>query len=93
MPDSPHGEDVKNNIKEILKKYNSLGYGICPGTVDEKVIARMKMIPDMIIPKSVKDKMVEAGNNSREATEEERIKVANEYKESVKNMEQKLLLT
>ncbi|NLY08394.1 MAG: flavodoxin [Tissierellia bacterium] len=93
MPDSPHGEDVKNNIKEILKKYNSLGYGICPGTVDEKVIARMKMIPDMIIPKSVKDKMVEPGNNSREATEEERIKVANEYKESVKNMEQKLLLT
>lgn len=71
MPDSEHGRKVIKNLEELLKNKDSLGQYICPGLVDEKMIEKLKGITGMVVPKHIKEKMIETSIASRYATEEE----------------------
>lgn len=71
MPDSEHGQEVRENMEELLAEKESLGVYLCPGYVDPKLVERIPMIPDHIIPPQVKEEMIETSKVSRHATEEE----------------------
>lgn len=71
MPDSEHGHKVINNLKNLLIDKDSLGQYICPGLVDEKMIEKLKGLTGLVVPKNVKEKMIETSIASRYATEEE----------------------
>lgn len=71
MPESEHGRKVIKNLEDLLKDKDSLGAYICPGLVDPKMIEKLKGITGMVVPKHVKEKMIETSIASRYATEEE----------------------
>ena len=71
MPDSEHGKKVIKNLEELLKDKDSLGQYICPGLVDPKMIEKLRGITGVVVPKKIKEKMIETSLESREATEEE----------------------
>ncbi|WP_277220770.1 flavodoxin family protein, partial [Peptoniphilus vaginalis] len=76
MPDSEHGRNVIKNLEDLLKDRNSLGQYICPGLVDPKMIEKLKGITGLVVPKKIKEKMIETSLASREASEEELEKAA-----------------
>ena len=71
MPNSEHGKKVIKNLEELLKDKDSLGQYICPGLVDPKMIEKLRGITGVVVPKKIKEKMIETSLESREATEEE----------------------
>ncbi|MBU5669441.1 flavodoxin family protein [Peptoniphilus sp. MSJ-1] len=83
MPDSEHGRKVIKNLEELLKDKESLGQYICPGLVDEKMIEKLKGITGMVVPKHVKEKMIETSIASRYATEEELEEAGKYFKEKI----------
>ena len=85
MPDSPHGERVAENLDNLLKDRKSLGYVILPGKVDEKVIERVRRMPEGPMPEAVRMQMIEAGEKSRWATDAEYDAAINHIKLSIKN--------
>ncbi len=87
MPDSPHGREVAANIDGILSTRVSLGKALCPGTADMSVIGTMLKIPDFIIPKATKEKMVIVSENSREATPEELDEAADVFHRALEKFE------
>ncbi|MEQ2400028.1 flavodoxin family protein [Peptoniphilus hominis (ex Hitch et al. 2025)] len=71
MPDSEHGRKVIKNLENLLIDRDSLGQYICPGLVDPKMIEKLKGIKGVIVPKKIKEKMIDTSLASRKATEEE----------------------
>ncbi|MDU5100103.1 MAG: flavodoxin family protein [Peptoniphilus grossensis] len=71
MPDSEHGRKVIKNLEGLLRGKESLGQYICPGLVDPKMIEKLKGIKGVIVPKKIKEKMIDTSLASRKATEEE----------------------
>lgn len=86
MPDSEHGKKVICNLKDLLKDRESLGQYICPGQVDPKMIEKLKGIKGVVVPKKIKEKMIDTSLKSREATEEELLKAANYFAENIKQL-------
>ncbi|SUB74278.1 flavodoxin family protein [Peptoniphilus indolicus] len=83
MPDSPHGMDVSKNLEDLLKNRNSLGYYKCPGLVDKKLIEKMRGFTGAIVPKKIKEKMIQTSIESRHATEEELQEAADYFYEKL----------
>lgn len=71
MPDSFHGKKCEETLYQLLEGHDSLGAYLIPGLVDAKVLAGVEKIPDHVLPKDIKEQMIEAGKTSRWATEEE----------------------
>lgn len=71
MPDSEHGRKVIKNLEDLLNNRDSLGQYICPGLVDPKMIEKLKGITGLVVPKKIKEKMIETSYASRYATDEE----------------------
>lgn len=67
-PDSKHGNDVYKNITaKLLHPSNTLiGVGIYNGLVDMGLLNKLKEKPPLFLPKNILNKMIEAGQNSRE---------------------------
>ena len=86
MPDSEHGKKVLGNLKDLLKDRESLGQYICPGQVDPKMIEKLKGIKGVVVPKKIKEKMIDTSLKSREATEEELLKAANYFAENINRL-------
>lgn len=86
MPDSEHGRKVIKNLETLLIGKESLGQYICPGLVDPKMIEKLKGIKGVIVPKKIKEKMIETSLESREATEEELEEAANYFAENIKHL-------
>ncbi|UHR02809.1 flavodoxin family protein [Peptoniphilus sp. GNH] len=86
MPDSEHGKKVIKNLENLLIDRDSLGQYICPGLVDPKMIEKLKGITGLVVPKKIKEKMIETSLKSREATEEELLKAANYFAENIKQL-------
>ncbi|WP_019124520.1 flavodoxin family protein [Peptoniphilus grossensis] len=84
MPDSEHGRKVIDNLIELLKDRKSLGQYICPGQVDPKMIEKLRGITGLVVPKKIKEKMIETSLKSREATEEELEEAAKYFAENIK---------
>lgn len=88
MADSEHGRKVIKNLEELLKNKDSLGAYICPGLVDSKMIEKLKGITGMVVPKKIKEKMIETSLNSRYATEEELKKASGFFMNKIKNLKE-----
>ena len=86
MPDSEHGKKVICNLKDLLKDRESLGQYICPGQVDPKMIEKLKGIKGVVVPKKIKEKMIDTSLKSRKATEEELLKAANYFAENINRL-------
>lgn len=86
MPDSEHGKKVIKNLEELLKDKDSLGQYICPGLVDPKMIEKLRGITGVVVPKKIKEKMIETSLESREAREEELEEAARYFAESINNI-------
>lgn len=86
MPDSEHGRKVIKNLQDLLKDRDSLGQYICPGLVDPKMIEKLKGITGLVVPKKIKEKMIETSLKSRKATEEELLEAANYFAENIKRL-------
>lgn len=86
MPDSEHGKKVIKNLEDLLKDRNSLGQYICPGLVDPKMIEKLKGITGLVVPKKIKEKMIETSLASRYATDEELEEAANYFYEKLINL-------
>lgn len=86
MPDSEHGRKVIKNIEDLLNDRDSLGRYICPGLVDPKMIEKLKGITGLVVPKKIKEKMIETSLKSRKATEEELLEAANYFAENIKQL-------
>ena len=86
MPDSEHGKKVIKNLEELLKDKDSLGQYICPGLVDPKMIEKLRGITGVVVPKKIKEKMIETSLESRKATEEELEEAARYFAESINNI-------
>lgn len=86
MPKSEHGIKVTQNLEELLKNKNSLGTYILPGVVDPKMIKKLQGITGAVVPKKVKEKMIETSLASRNATDEELENVANYFLEKIENL-------
>lgn len=71
MPDSFHGKKCQETLELLLEGHNGLGVYLCPGFVAPALLARVEKMPESILPKDIKDQMIEAGKNSRYATKEE----------------------
>lgn len=71
MPDSDHGKGCEKNLHQALEGHRSLGVKLLPGLVSKALVERVKKIPDDKIAPEVKKGMIEAGVNSRVATEED----------------------
>lgn len=69
MPDSVHGQETLQNLNEILKNHISLGAFLLPGTVDKNLVEKIKKMSPGMIPENIRQQMIEAGENSRVATE------------------------
>ena len=78
MPNSDHGKKVKCTLEKLLKNKESLGTYLCPGQVDPKMIKKLEGLTGMVVPKKIKDKMIQTSLKSRKATEEE-LKDAGEF--------------
>lgn len=74
-PSSEHGRKVMANLEKILARHErALGMAVLPGLVDEKLLARVRQMPAQALGdegESVKQQMVEAGEQSRMPTEAE----------------------
>lgn len=86
MPDSEHGEKVSENLEKLLKNRNSLGFYKCPGLVDQKLIEGLKGLKAIIVPRKVKDKMIEASINSRYATDDELMQSFNYFYKRIRDL-------
>ena len=86
MPDSEHGRKVIKNLQDLLKDRDSLGQYICPGLVDPKMIEKLKGITGLVVPKKIKEKMIETSLKSRKATEEELKEAENYFIEKIKKI-------
>ena len=86
MPDSEHGRKVIKNIEDLLNDRDSLGQYICPGLVDPKMIEKLKGITGLVVPKKIKEKMIETSLKSRKAKEEELSEAANYFAENIKRL-------
>lgn len=73
MPDSDHGKDVACHLERELEGFDSLGYSVMPGLVDKAILEKMQSGNWKIkmIPKAVRELMIETGLNSRMPTDEE----------------------
>jgi len=86
MPDSEHGHKVIKNLENLLEDRETLGQYICPGLVDPKMIEKLKGITGVVVPKHVKEKMIETSLESRNATEKELQKAAEYFKNHLENI-------
>ena len=86
MPHSDHGLKVQKNLEEFLKEKNSLGVYLCPGKVDPKLLKKMEGFSSKIIPKSIRNQMVQTGKESRCATKEELKEAGNYFFKQVENL-------
>lgn len=86
MPESEHGQKVINNLKNLLVDKNSLGQYICPGLVDPKMIEKLQGITAIIMPKKLRQKMIDTSLKSRYATNEELEKAGQYFKEKIEKM-------
>lgn len=71
MPDSFHGKKCQATLEALLVAHQSLGVFLCPGLVAPALLKKVEKIPDEVLPKHIKDEMIEAGKHSRYATKEE----------------------
>ena len=86
MPESEHGRKVIKNLEDLLIDRDSLGQYICPGLVDPKMIEKLRGITGLVVPKKIKEKMIETSLKSRVATEEELEQAANYFAENIKQL-------
>lgn len=86
MPDSEHGRKVIKNLEDLLKDRDSLGQYICPGLVDPKMIEKLKGITGLVVPKKIKEKMIETSLESREASKEELEEAARYFADRLNNI-------
>ena len=86
MPDSEHGRKVIKNLEDLLNNRDSLGQYICPGLVDPKMIEKLKGITGLVVPKKIKEKMIETSYASRYATDEELEEAADYFAENIKQL-------
>lgn len=86
MPDSEHGRKVIKNLENLLIDRDSLGQYICPGLVDPRMIEKLKGITGLVVPKKIKEKMIETSLKSRKATEEELKEAENYFIEKIKKI-------
>lgn len=71
MPDSFHGNKCYANLENLLEGHRSLGVALLPGVVAPALLTRVEKMTDDVLPKDIREQMIEAGKNSRRATEEE----------------------
>lgn len=75
LPESPHGDRVKENLASLLAGHGTaLGMAVLPGVVEAKLLDRVRQMPAHVLGEngeSIKQQMVEAGEQSRMPTEEE----------------------
>ncbi len=71
MPDSFHGKKCYANLEELLVGHRSLGVALLPGLVAPALIARVEKMTDDVLPKDIREQMIDAGKDSRYANEEE----------------------
>lgn len=64
--DSAHADFCRQNIAQLLSRYQSLGAAYLQGRVDPSLMEKLMQLPETIIPSSVKTAMQE-GVNSYEA--------------------------
>ena len=86
MPDSEHGRKVIKNLEKLLIDRDSLGQYICPGLVDPKMIEKLRGITGLVVPKKIKEKMIETSLASRKATEEELEEATKYFAENIKHL-------
>ncbi len=86
MPDSEHGRKVIKNLENLLIDRDSLGQYICPGLVDPKMIEKLRGITGLVVPKKIKEKMIETSLASREASEEELEEAARYFFKKLNNL-------
>lgn len=86
MPDSEHGRKVIKNLENLLIDRDSLGQHICPGLVDPKMIEKLRGITGVVVPKKIKEKMIETSLESREASEEELEAAARYFADRINNI-------
>lgn len=86
MPDSEHGRKVIKNLEDLLIDRDSLGQYICPGLVDPKMIEKLRGITGLVVPKQIKEKMIETSLASREASEEELEEAARYFADRLNNI-------
>ena len=86
MPDSEHGKKVIKNLDNLLIDRDSLGQYICPGLVDPKMIEKLRGITGLVVPKKIKEKMIETSLASRKATEEELEEATKYFAENIKHL-------
>lgn len=89
MPDSFHGQKVAQGLADMLKDRQSLGYGLLPGLVDAKLLARVHHIPDHVLSPDIRQQMIEAGEKSRWATEEEYQTLADIFRQNILGWKEK----
>ena len=83
MPNSPHGQNVYENLQAFLIHHEDMGIKLLPGKVDSVVIERVRAMPEGILPEHIRKQMIETGEVSRYATEEE-------YKEAIAYFQKRL---
>lgn len=71
-PSSSHGIDTMNHTVACLSKDNELiATFLCNGKVDMAAISRMEKVPNFIISRELKDRMIRIGEESRAPSEKD----------------------
>lgn len=84
MPDSFHGKKCQETLEGLLASHESLGVKLCPGYVAPALLERVEKMPETVLPKDIKDQMIEAGKNSRYATKAEYDEAVNYFLANLK---------
>ncbi len=80
-PSSEYGGETLKNLDTLLEEKGcvSLGAYVCHGKVHEKVLESLHGIKGLMMPSDLREMMIQLGEKSREATEDELADVANQY--------------
>lgn len=93
MPESYHGRRVQEGLAGLLEGRPSLGYGLLPGLVDPKVLERVRHMPDHVLDPEVRRQMIEAGETSRWASEDEYRALADHFRQGIQQWQEKGAIT
>lgn len=79
-PASKHGLDVIKNMNKLADSSNTLiETGLYNGLADPKLMEKLKTKPPLFLPKIILNKMIEAGEQSRETNDEDIADASNKF--------------
>ncbi|MDO5713270.1 MAG: flavodoxin family protein [Tissierellia bacterium] len=87
-PNSEHGQDMKKVLENLVKDHTSLGVYLCRGTIDPKLIKHLEGFSGKVIPKGLREKIIESGRKASEATEEELEEAARYFLKNIKELDE-----